>query len=171
MRLLVAGGLLAAASALAVPGSAQMIGQDAGLCQAGHGPAIDVDVRGLKDRAGELWLELYPATQADFLGDDDKLIAAGKTFRRTRAMLPPAGAVDICVKVPHPGRYALLLRHNRTGKDKFSIWSDGIGIADNQAIGRHKPTVEQATVTAGSGVTTIPIKVQYMSGFGFSPLG
>ena len=170
MRLLVAGGLLAAAAAFAVPGSAQVLGQDAGICEAGHGPAINVDVRGLKDRAGELWLELYPATQADFLGNDDALIAAGKTFRRTRATLPASGAVDICVKVPHPGRYALLLRHNRTGKDKFSIWRDGLGIADNQAIGRHKPSVEQATVTAGGGVTTIPIKVQYLHGFGFSPL-
>ena len=170
MRLLAATGLFAAVTLVAVPGGAAPIGQDAATCQAGHGPAIDVDVQGLKDRAGELWLELYPATQADFLGNDDALIAAGKTFRRTRGVLPAAGAVDICVKVPRPGRYALLLRHNRTGKDKFSIWRDGIGIADNQAIGRHKPTVEQATVTAGGGVTTIPIKVQYLHGFGFSPL-
>ena len=170
MRFLAAIGLFAAAALVAMPGGAAPIGEDAATCQAGHGPAIDVDVRGLKDRAGELWLELYPATQADFLGNDTALLAAGKTFRRTRATLPANGAVDICVKVPHPGRYALL-RHNRTGNDKFSIWRDGIGIADNQAIGRHKPTVEQATVTAGGGITTVPIKLQYLHGFGFSPLG
>jgi uncharacterized protein (DUF2141 family) len=154
----------------ASPVAAEQIGEDASLCRAGRGPAIQVDVQGLKDRSGELWLELYPATSTDYLRPDQDLVAEGKTFRRTRARLPSSGDVEICVRVPHPGRYALMLRHNRVGRDKFSFWSDGAGVPGNRAMGRSKPTVEQAAVEAGAAITTVTIKLQYLRGFGFSPL-
>ncbi len=154
----------------ASPIGAEQIGQDADLCRAGRGPAIQVNVQGLKDRRGELWLELYPATPDDFLSPDTDLVAQGKTFRRTRSRLPPAGSVEICIRVPHPGRYAVMLRHNRVERDKFSLWSDGAGVPANQSLGRGKPRLDQAVINAGPGVTVVAIKMQYLRGFGFSPL-
>ncbi|MGN6819847.1 MAG: DUF2141 domain-containing protein [Sphingomonas sp.] len=156
---------------IASPLGAEQIGQDAELCRAGRGPAIQVNVQGLKDRTGELWLELYPASRSDFLRDDTDLIAEGKTFRRTRSRLPTTGSVEICVRVPRPGHYALMLRHNRVERDRFSVWSDGAGVPANQPLGRSKPTLDQAVVTAGAGITVVPIKMQDLRGFGFSPLG
>ena len=161
---LVGGALLAASS------SATQIGEDAGACMAGQGPAFEVEVQGLKDRTGELWLELYPATAADFLRGDRALLAEGKTFRRTRARLPQSGSIQVCVRAPHPGRYALMLRHNRVGKNKFSIWSDGVGVPANRKLGRHKPDVAEAVVDTNGGVTVVPIRLQYLVGFGFAPL-
>ncbi|GAA0314606.1 DUF2141 domain-containing protein [Sphingomonas oligophenolica] len=155
----------------AAPLAADMIGQDAPACAAGHGPAIQANIVGLKDRVGEVWLELYPATEADFLRPDEELIAEGKTFRRTRSHLPASGAVSICVRVPRPGRYALLLRHNRVGKDKFSIFSDGAGFPSNQRLGRSRPKHSQALIDAGPGITVANIRVQYLRGLGgFGPL-
>lgn len=154
----------------AMPLGAEQIGQDAESCRTGRGPAIQVNVQGLKDRTGELWLELYPASADDFLRDDTALVAEGKTFRRTRSRLPASGNVEICVRVPRPGRYALMLRHNRVERDRFSIWNDGAGIPANRALGRRKPTVDQAVVAAGPGVTVVPIRLQYLRGLGFSPL-
>ncbi|MEH3158133.1 MAG: DUF2141 domain-containing protein [Sphingomonas taxi] len=155
---------------LAPPLPAETLGEDAASCRAGRGPAIQVDVQGLKDRTGEIWLELYPGTEADFLRDDTDLVKEGKTFRRTRARLPADGDASICVRVPRPGRYALLLRHNRTGKDKFSFWKDGVGFPGNHAIGRSKPPFAQAVVDAGSGITAVPIRMQYLRGLsGFTP--
>lgn len=163
--------LLAALAVLtASPLSAETVGEDAALCESGRGPAIEVNVQGLKDRTGELWLELYPATDTDYLAPDQDLLAAGKIFRRARARLPSSGDVAICVRVPRPGHYALMLRHNRVGRDKFSFWSDGAGVVANHALGRSKPRLDQAIVNAGPGVTRIPIKVQYLRGFGFAPL-
>lgn len=159
-----------ATALLATGSSATQIGEDAAACAAGHGPAFQVEVQGLKDRKGELWLELYPAVEGDFLAGDQDLRAAGKTFRRTRAPLPQTGAIQICVRAPRPGRYALMLRHNRVGKDKFSFWSDGIGIPSNHRLGRHKPAVTEAVADVGGGVTTVPIRLQYLVGFGFAPL-
>ena len=167
VRLLLAPFLLLGATPLA----ADMVGQDAPACSTGRGPAIQANIVGLKDRVGEVWLELYPATEADFLRPDEELVAEGKTFRRTRSPLPASGAVSICVRVPRPGRYALLLRHNRVGKDKFSLFSDGAGFPSNERLGRSKPKHSQALIDAGPGVTVANIRVQYLRGLGgFGPL-
>lgn len=169
MRSLIPAALvLGAAAAAPVP---EPIGDDAALCRAGRGPAIQVNVEGLKDRRGQMWLELYPASEADWLKDDTELLAAGKTFRRTRATPPATGGFAMCVQLPRPGRYALLLRHNRTGKDKFSIWSDGVGLPGNASIGRSKPSYAQASIDAGGGITVSTIRLQYLHGLsGFRPL-
>lgn len=151
------------------PAASAQIGEDSDYCRNGQGPAIQVNVQGLKDRSGELWLELYPVNESDYLRSDTDLVAEGKVFRRTRSRLPNAGNVAICVRVPQPGTYAVLLRHNRVGRDKFSFWSDGAGIPANRALVRSKPTIEQARVVAGAGITTVNVQMQYLHGFGFSP--
>ena len=162
---------LAAIAVLAGPAGAQVLGSDAAACRPGEGPAIAVEITGLKDRTGELKLELYPGEEADFLKDDRELIAAGKIFRRVVVPTPAKGAPMLCIRVPRPGRYALLLTHNRDGKNKFSFWTDGAGFASNVKLGRARPKVEQALVEVGAGVTTVRIAVQYLRGLGgFGPV-
>ncbi len=162
---------LAAIVALAGPAGAQVLGSDAAACRPGEGPAIAVEVAGLKDRTGELKLELYPGEEADFLKDDRVLIAAGKIFRRVVVPMPPTGSPILCIRVPRPGRYALLLTHNRDGKNKFSVWTDGAGFVSTVKLGRSRPKVEQALVEVGTGVTTVRITVQYLRGLGgFGPV-
>jgi uncharacterized protein (DUF2141 family) len=162
-------GLLLATAA--APAPVATLGADAATCRTGRGPAIQVNVAGLKDRRGEMWLEVYPAVESDFLRDDTDLVAEGKTFRRARANPPASGDFAMCVQLPRPGRYALLLRHNRTGKDKFSIWNDGIGFPGSGRIGRAKPRFAETIVDAGGGVTVSTIRLQYLRGLGgFQPL-
>lgn len=151
--------------------SAQVLGEDAAACTSGRGPAIQVDVSGLKDRAGRLKLELYPATEEDFLKDDRDLAKEGKTFRRVWATTPPSGAVVMCIRVPAPGSYAVLFTHDRDGKNKFDFWTDGAGFPSNQRLGRSRPKLRQALVNVGNGVTTVNIRAQYLRGLGgFGPL-
>ena len=164
--------LLAAMAAVALPAAsrAAVIGGDAAACS-GEGLGILVNIVGLKDRTGELKLELYPANEADFLKDDRDLIAAGKLFRRVRAPVPQGGAVQMCMRVPHPGRYALLFTHNRDGKNKFSIWQDGAGFASNVRLGRSRPHLPEAIVDVPAGGLTVTIRAQYLHGLsGFSPM-
>ena len=150
---------------------AQTIGEDAAICNAGHGPAIQANIIGLKDRAGEVKLELYPANEADFLRDDYLLIKEHKTFRRVTALTPKAGAVSICIRVPGPGRYAILFTHNRDSKSKFDFWTDGAGFPGSQRMGRSKPRLAQALIDVGPGITTTSIRAQYLRGLGgFSPM-
>jgi len=169
---LLAGTVLTGPVAAAPPAGVAVLGGDAGACTGAQGPAIRADILGLKDRVGDVKLELYPATEADFLKDDHQLIAEGKVFRRVRVTPPPSGPVSLCIRAPHPGRYALLFTHNRGGKNKFNIWSDGAGFASNQKIGRSRPKMGQAVVDVGGAVTVVTIKAQYLHGLGgFSPNG
>lgn len=162
--------LAATAAMLGIPAAAHasVLG-DAAACEPGGGPAILATVTGLKDRQGDLKLELYPPNEQDFTQDDRKLLAAGKTFRRVRVPAPPAGPVEMCIRVPRPGRYALLFTHNRDGQNKFRYTIDGAGLASNKRIGLSKPKVDAAIVTVGEGTLATTIRAQYLGLFGFSP--
>ena len=162
---------LALLPAAAMPAeTATTLGEDAAACR-GSGPAIQVDIIGLKDRIGGLKLELYPATEADFLKDDRDLVRQGKVFRRIRVATPPAGPVSLCISVPRPGRYALLFTHDRDGKNKFNFMADGAGFPSNARLGRAKPTLAQAIIVVPRGVIRTEIRAQYLRGLrGFAPL-
>lgn len=153
--------------------STPLLGIAEGRCRATEpGPAIAVDVVGLKDRRGRLKLEVYPSNNKDFLADDNILIEQGKTFRRVDEAVPPQGAVRLCVRVPGPGTYSLALLHDRDANRKFGLSSDGIGFPGNPKIGFSKPDASNARVVAGPGVTHIQIVMKYRHGlFSFRPIG
>ena len=103
--------LLAAGPALR---SSPDLGKAEGRCRAGEsGPALLVEAAGLKDRSGQIKLEVYPPNDQDFLADDNVLVAAGKTFRRVEAPTPKSGAAVLCIRIPGPGTFALLVLHDR----------------------------------------------------------
>ncbi len=155
----------------ATPAAAQILGGDAAACTSRIGPAIQVAITGLKDRKGDLKLELYPATEADFLKDDRDLIAEGKAFRRVRARAPAYGPTTMCIRVPRPGQYALLFTHDRDGKNKFDFWSDGAGFASNRKLGRSRPKLDETVVSVGRAIATVMIRAQYLRGLGgFGPV-
>lgn len=166
----------ALASALLIPQAAQAAGariggQDAVACIDADGPAIQANISGLKDRTGRIKLELYPATEDDFLRDDTKLLNEGKTFHRVWAPMPQTGAVVLCIKVPKPGTYALFFTHDRDGKNKFNFWRDGGGVPSNIRIGAAKPKLATATIEVGPGITVSNIKAQYLRGLsGLGPI-
>ena len=152
---------------------ARVLGGDAAACVQRDGPAIEVAIRGLKDRSGTLKLELFPATEADFLKDDRDLKKQRKFFRRVRIATPPTGPITMCIKAPVPGRYALFVTHDRDGKNKFNVWTDGAGLPSNQRIGRSRPKLSQAIVTVPRGIARVTIRTQYLRGVipRFGPVG
>ncbi|BBE00092.1 DUF2141 domain-containing protein [Sphingobium amiense] len=161
--------MLLIAAALA---STPDLGKAEGRCRPDErGPAYLVEVKGLKDRQGLLKLELYPANDSDFLADDNVLIAAGKPFRRVEMAVPKEGRVEMCIRAPGPGTYALSLLHDRDGNHKFALSVDGVGFAGNPKLGWSKPRAAQASAPVGSGPTPTTITVNYRRGlFSFGPL-
>ena len=162
--------VLAAVQALA---STPDLGKAAGRCRPGEqGPAFIVTAVGLKDRKGLLKVELYPANNADFLADDNVLIAAGKAFRRVEIAVPASGPVEICIRAPGPGVYALSVLHDRDGNRKFGLSVDGIGFAGNPKLGWSKPAAEAASVRVGAGPTATRVVLNYRQGLlSFGPIG
>ena len=164
-----------AAVALAVGAmiaSSPDLGKAEGQCRIDEsGPAFLVAVKGLKDRAGRLKLELYPDNDTDFLADDNVLISHGKTFRRVEITIPASGDVQLCIRAPGPGSYALSLLHDRNGDRRFNLSGDGIGFPGDPKLGWSKPRAAQAQARVGTGPAHIAITLQYRQGlFHFGPL-
>ena len=156
---------------VAIMGSSPELGKSEGRCRPGEvGPAITVEVEGLKDRSGLLRLELYPANDADFLADDNVLLSAGKSFARVDLPVPATGPVRLCIRVPRPGPYALSLLHDRNSNLKFDLLSDGIGFPGNPRLGWSRPRAASATMVAGPGITPVAIRLNYRRGFAMRPL-
>lgn len=163
--------ITATLAAMAMITSTPSLGTAEGRCRSPEpGPAFQVMVTGLKDRGGELRLELYPDNDADFLADDNKLLAAGKTFARVVVAPPATAAVEMCIRVPHPGRYALMLLHNRNAGRKFDLRNDGVGFAGNPRLGWSKPKAASAAAVAGPGITRLTIMPNYWHGLSMRPV-
>lgn len=148
------------------------LGKAEAQCRPGeNGPAVLVLASGLKDRKGRLKAELYPATDEDFLRDDNLLIMDGRPFRRIEVNVPPSGPVQLCIRVPGPGNYALILLHDRDSNRKFGLSSDGVAFSNNPKLGMSKPKAEAVKFAAGSGLTPLTVRLNYRRGlFGFGPL-
>lgn len=164
---LMASPLLVAATIPSTPD----LGKAEGRCRPNErGPSFLVNVEGLKDRTGKLKLEVYPANDSDFLEDDNILISAGKTFRRVEQPVPASGPVQLCVRVPAAGNYAVSLLHDRDGNRKFGWRVDGIGFASNPKLGWSEPDASEASAVARSGPTQIEIAMNYRRGLSMRPI-
>ncbi|WP_257539611.1 DUF2141 domain-containing protein [Sphingobium sp. CFD-1] len=148
------------------------LGKAEGQCRAlEHGSAFLVEVHGLKDRQGQLKLELYPANDQDFLADDNILLSAGKAFRRVEVPVPRSGPVMLCIRAPGPGSYALSLLHDRNSNRRFTLSTDGIGFAGNPKLGLSKPSASAASTIVGAAPARIAIILNYRRGlFSVAPL-
>jgi len=151
---------LAAATALfsgAAFASGQEVSNDLSRCAAGKGPAVLVNVRGVKESAGRIRVQSYPATGSAWL-------AKGRWLHRveTRAN---AGNMSFCVPVPAEGKYGIAVRHDRNANGKTDISQDGGGFSNNPSINilnLGKPAVGKVAFQAGPGVTRISINLRYM---------
>ncbi len=170
--------LILAAFAATVPAAAQVpsspsLGRAEGRCRPGEtGPALMITVVGLKDRAGTLKAEVYPANDTDFLADDNVLVNAGKTFRRVLTDISQTGSVQLCIRVPAAGAYGLSLLHDRDNNRRFGLSTDGVGLGGNpQSLGASKPKIAVGRVVAGPGLTPVTVRMMYRKGlFSFGPL-
>lgn len=156
----------------ALPRSTPSLGVAEGRCRPNEpGPAFLVTLTGLKDRAGLARIELYPDNDTDFLADDNVLIGNGKTFRRAEIKVPATGPVELCIRAPAPGAYALSVLHDRDGNRKFGLSVDGIGFPGNPKLGWSKPRAAQATARVGEGITRLNVQMNYRRGLlSFGPL-
>jgi uncharacterized protein (DUF2141 family) len=163
---------LALFSGAAIP-STPDLGKAEARCRSNeNGPAFLIEIIGLKDRQGNLKLEVYPANDTDFLQDDNILIAQGKTFRRVEGPVPQSSPVVLCVRLPGPGRYAVSVLHDRDGNRKFGLSVDGVGFGSNPKLGMGKPKAAAASIVAGSGLTRERIVMNYRRGLlSFGPVG
>lgn len=158
--LIVSAALVAAtgSGALAVPAHAT-----GASCVAGK-PSVLVHVAGFKQAAGKVKLSLYGADSRRWLAKGGKI---GKVN------VPVTGkAMDICVPVPAPGRYAVAVHHdvNRNGeRDR----QDGGGYSRNPKVSllNPRPAFSRAAFTVGHDPARVGVTLLYIRGLGVAPAG
>lgn len=146
---------LALFSGVAVAGTA--ISNNMARCNAGDGPAVLVSVRGVKQAAGSVRVQSYPATGNAWL-------AKSQWLHRIESRAS-AGAMTFCVPIPAAGNYGIAVRHDVNGNGKTDISKDGGGFSNNPSISIFnlgKPSVGKVSFYAGTGVTKITINLKYM---------
>jgi uncharacterized protein (DUF2141 family) len=153
--------MICAISALALGAGAAVAGQevsnDMTRCAADKGPSVLVVVRGVKESAGKVRVQSYPASGSAWL-------AKGRWLHRIESRAN-TGNMNFCVPVPSEGRYGIAVRHDRNGNGKTDISQDGGGFSNNPSISilnLGKPSVSKVAFQAGPGVTKITINLKYL---------
>lgn len=157
--------LFALALGLAGSAAAPLHAQDE--CPA---PAALVEVRGLKDRAGRIRIEVYSDAPGEFLASRKLLQAAGKFFAREEIDVPVAGEPRICVSLPAAGRYTMAVLHDRNADGKLNVFSDGYGFPGNPKLGLDKPPAAKAMFVVSDVTERLEIIMNYWNGLGASPI-
>ena len=130
-------------------------------CAAGK-PAVVVHVVGFKQVSGQIKVSLY--------GSDTRRWLA-KKGRISKVKVPVTGrAMEICLAVPAPGRYAVAVHHdlNANGdRDRH----DGGGYSRNPKVGllNPKPAFDKAAFTVGSEPARVGVTLLYVRGLSVGP--
>ena len=161
-KFLAKAGLFAVALAI-VPAAAQaQLGADAAVCRAGH-PSILVNVMGFSQRTGNVRVALY--------GNPDTFLDHGATMRKINLPVTASGPMRICIAVPHPGRYAIAVRHDVDGDNAGGDWSDGGGFSRNPHLSllHLRPGFDDVAVDVGQSVLGVNVILNYRYGLSIHP--
>ena len=150
-------------AALPASARAQLVGADPAACSDPEATALHVHVSGFKNGAGSVRFQAYGSDPAAFL-------EKGKWVRRVDVPLAGRSSLDVCLRLPQPGRYALAVRHDANGSGK-SDWNDGAGFSRNPRLSlfRPKPSFDAVVIAAGRGQTRVPIVMNYRHGLSIGP--
>jgi uncharacterized protein (DUF2141 family) len=160
--------MLAGAMALPGAGRAASAGPFGSVCSAANEPAMLVRVTGFKVRTGTIRVQSYG-------GDPDRYFDKGTYLKRIEVPVPSAGALEVCMPVAAPGRYAVSVRHDVNGAGKADKSSGG-GMSGNphmslfDVVFKRKPSPEQVAVDVGHGVRVVPVTLNYLIGGSFRPV-
>jgi uncharacterized protein (DUF2141 family) len=116
-----------------------------------------------KGAAGKLRVYVY--------GDDPTMfLKRKKRLKRVNVDADQRDPVRICIRVPKPGRYAVIVQHDING-NKRADWSDGGGASRNPNVTllRLRPKYEETSFEV-RGVERLDIRLKYRQGFKIAPL-
>lgn len=148
-----------AAGALSLPAPADA----AAACAPGK-PSVLVHVAGFKQPTGRVKVSLY--------GSDTRRWLA-KGGRISRVKVPVTGrAMDICMPVPGPGRYAVAVHHDLNTNGERDR-ADGGGYSRNPKVSlfNPKPSFSKAAFEVGNGPARVGVTLLYIKGLSVGPAG
>lgn len=145
---------------VATPASAQYkqeLRNDMRRCAGGSGPAVAITIDGVKVSSGNVRVQAYRGTSADWL-------QKGRWLSRIE-MPARAGTMTFCMPVPAAGSYAIAVRHDVNGNGETDISTDGGAMSNNPSINIFnlgRPSVSKTAFAVGNGVKTIRVQMKYL---------
>lgn len=160
IRLVIGGAAISAAAVmLALP---TPVAASTG-CAAGQ-PSVVVHVAGFRQAAGQVKISLYGA-------DSGRWLAKGGKIGKVKVPVT-ARAMDICMPVPAPGRYAVAVHHDLNINGERDR-QDGGGYSRNPKVSlfNPKPPFSKAVFTVGNGPARVGVTLLYIRGLSVGPMG
>lgn len=126
-------------------------------CRSGNGPAVKVNIEGLKEATGNVRVQSYRGTK-------DEWLKKGAWLHRIET--PVTGPnMTFCLPISQAGEYAIAVRHDLNGNGKTDLSSDGGGMSNNPSINIFnlgKPSYTKTKFAVGNEVKSIRIIMKYM---------
>lgn len=129
-----------------------------GACEATAGQAVlQVLVQGLQSTEGRVRAQIYSSDPDEFLEKGMKLV---------RVDMPLEGKDDptLCVPLPSPGQYALVVLHDKNSNGKADFFSEGFGFSNNPKLSLGPPDAEEVMFFADAGISQHDIELTYIFG-------
>ncbi len=129
-----------------------------GACDSGAEEAVlEVSVIGLQTLEGRVRAQIYSSDPDEFLEKGMKLV---------RVDMPIDGEEEprLCVPLPTPGTYALVVLHDKNANGKADIFSEGFGFSNNPKLSLGPPDADEVMFTALAGVSKHDITLTYVFG-------
>jgi len=153
---------VAAIAAIGVPAAAfnddpVSIEHDMSKCAEGSsGASVLVRVEDFKDLEGNVRAQIYGSNPDEFLEKGKKLV---------RVDVPTEGdGQEVCVPLPAPGTYALVILHDRNSNGKADFFSEGFGFSNNPKLSLGPPDAREVMFDAADGPTRMTVTLSYIFG-------
>lgn len=119
--------------------------------------ALEVTVDNLQTTEGQMRAQIYSS-------DPDEFLAKGKKLVRVDVPVETLDGPVICVLLPAPGTYALVVMHDKNANGKADFFSEGFGFSNNPKLSLAPPDGEDVMFVAEAGVSKHVIELNYIFG-------
>lgn len=120
----------------------------------GAGARALINVMGLENQEGNIRVQVYSSDPEEFLEKGKKLLRVDV----------PVSSLDsqVCVVLPNPGTYAMVVMHDRNANGRADILTEGFGFSQNPKLMFSKPDHEEVAIAVPEGITEIDVALNYM---------
>lgn len=138
----------------------KLVGQPASenVCTVEPGQAaLEVTVDNLQSVEGQMRAQIYSS-------DPEEFLAKGKKLVRVDVPVETLDGPVICVPLPEPGTYALVVMHDKNSNGKADFFSEGFGFSNNPKLSLAPPDGEEVMFVASAGISKHNIELTYVFG-------
>jgi uncharacterized protein (DUF2141 family) len=115
---------------------------------------ILVKIEELQSTEGNIRVQIYSDNPDDFLEKGKKLLRIDVPIKHN--------AMKVCVPLPGPGNYAMVVMHDRNANGKADFLTEGFGFSNNPKLLLAPPDLDETLFAARAGVVEMTVSLIYL---------